>query len=142
MAVVGVHSVWVRRWTLVCSSGGKERCKFMYRVRKGRARRSIMAVLTLDAASTCAAEPPSSAASHAGGASAPRPPVRVCGAAGSGGLWASAVPGLRRSQRGGGWTVEVEVRGSWRGQRDATVGMDERSPCGESHNRPVLAAET
>lgn len=101
-----------------------------------------MAILTLDAASTCAAEPPSSAASHVDGASALRPPVQVYGAAGPGDLWASAVPELRRSQRGGGWTVKVEVQGSWRGQKDAMVGMDERSPCGESHNRPVLAAET
>lgn len=96
----------------------------------------------MDAASTCAAGPPSSAASHADGAAAPRPPGQVCGAAGSGGLWASAGPELRRSQRGGGWTVEGEERGSWRGQEDAMGGRDERSPCGESHNRPGLAAET
>lgn len=59
-------------------------------------------MLTLDAASACASEPPSSAASHVDGASALRPPVQVYGGAGSGDLWASAAPELHRNQRGGG----------------------------------------
>lgn len=102
----------------------------------------MTAILTLGAASTCASEPPSSAASRVDGASALRPPGQVYGAAGSGDLWASAVPALHRSRRGGGWTAEVEARGSWRGRKDATVGMGERSLRGESRNRPVPAAET
>lgn len=37
VAVVGVHSVWVRRWALVCSSVGKERTQSLEaEVRKGR----------------------------------------------------------------------------------------------------------
>lgn len=58
--------------------------------------------LTLDAASTCASEPPSSAASHVDEASAPRPPVQVYDVAGSGAPWASAAPEQHRNQRGGG----------------------------------------
>lgn len=62
----------------------------------------IIRILTLDAASTCASEPPSSAASHVDGASALRPPVQVYDAAGSGAPWASAAPEQHRNQRGGG----------------------------------------
>lgn len=65
-------------------------------------KKEMVAMLTLDAASTCVSEPPSSAASRVDGASAPRPPVRVCGVAGSGDLWASAAPERHRNRRGGG----------------------------------------
>lgn len=34
MAVVGVHSVWMWRWTLVCSSVGREQYKKKKKIRQ------------------------------------------------------------------------------------------------------------
>lgn len=58
--------------------------------------------LTWGVASSCASGPPSSAASHVDGASAPRPQAPVCGAAGPGGLRAGAAPAGHLYWRGGG----------------------------------------
>lgn len=90
VSVVGMHSVGVWRWTLMCSSARKGKhcfneewfmagdlCFMLI---------SVLATLTLGAASSCASGPPSSAASRVDGASARRPPVLAYGVAGSGGL--------------------------------------------------------
>ena len=67
---------------------------------KTNKQKKSISILTLDAASTCVSEPPSSAASRVDGASALRPPVQVCDAAGSGAPWASAVSKQHQSQGG------------------------------------------
>lgn len=87
VAVVGVHSVGVWRWTLMRSSARKEKHWFNEeRLMAGGLSFTLISVLTLGAASSCASGPPSSAASHVDGASARRPPVLAYGVAGSGGL--------------------------------------------------------
>lgn len=83
---------------------------------------------TWGVASSCASGPPSSAASRADGAAAPRPPAPGCGAAGSGGRRAGAAPAGRSCRRGGGRTARAEGRWARRGWGGATRAA--RGRCG------------